>query len=546
MPDAPSSGFSVSGVLCGARHSKTDANDTTPKGGRMSTGNLLAAIVALILGVALGYAISRLLMKDRTARAAEEAERLVKDAEKQAETLKKEALLEAKDQNFKFKQEAETENKERRKEIQALETRLAEREASIDRRAESLDKREHQLSSQQGQIAKAEKDLEMLIAEERERLEDLAGMTADQARDELINRIRDDVTRDAAAIIRESETRAREEADKRARNIVGIAIQRVAADHTAESTVSVVHIPSDDMKGRIIGREGRNIRAFEQMTGINLIIDDTPEAVILSSFDPVRREIGRITLETLIADGRIHPARIEEMFNKAEQLVGQQIHEAGEQAAFDSGIHGLHPELIRTLGRLKFRTSYGQNVLKHSLEVSYLAGVMASELGVDVQLAKRAGLLHDLGKAIDHEVEGPHAVIGADLARRMNEPKAVIHAIEAHHADVEPNTVEAVLVQAGDAISAGRPGARRETLESYIKRLEKLEAVANSHKGVEKTYAMQAGREVRVMVKPEQISDADAVVLARDIAKQIEDELEYPGQIKVMVIRESRSVDYAK
>ena len=512
----------------------------------MSAGSVLFIVVALILGAALGYAISRLLTKDRSARASEDAERLVRDAEKQAETLRKEALLEAKDQNFKLRQEVEAETKDRRKEIQALEARMAEREASIDRRAESLDKREHQLSSQQGQIAKAEKDLEDLIAEERDRLERVAGMTADQARAELLNRVQDDVKRDAAAFIRESEARAREEADKRARNIVGIAIQRVAADHTAESTVSVVHIPSDDMKGRIIGREGRNIRAFEQMTGINLIIDDTPEAVILSSFDPVRREIGRITLETLIADGRIHPARIEEMFNKADVLVTQQVHEAGEQAAFDSGIIGLHPELIRTLGRLKFRTSYGQNVLKHSLEVSYLAGVMASELGVDVQLAKRAGLLHDLGKAIDHEIEGPHALIGADLARRMNEPPAVVHAIEAHHADVEPNTVEAVLVQAADAISAGRPGARRETLESYIKRLEKLEAVANSHKGVEKTYAMQAGREIRVMVKPEQISDADATILARDIAKQIEDELEYPGQIKVMVIRESRAIDYAK
>ncbi|HEY5541371.1 MAG TPA: ribonuclease Y [Coriobacteriia bacterium] len=510
------------------------------------TGTILGALVALIIGIALGYAVNRYLMKDRTARAADEAERLVRDAEKQAETLRKEALLEGKDEILRLRQEAEADNKERRKEIQTLESRMSEREASIDRRAESLDKREHQLSSQQGQLDKTQKELEDLIAEERDRLEHVAGMTADQAREELLNRVREDVSRDAAAIIRESETRAREEADKRARNIVGIAIQRVAADHTAESTVSVVHIPSDDMKGRIIGREGRNIRAFEQMTGINLIIDDTPEAVILSSFDPVRREIGRITLETLIADGRIHPARIEEMFAKAETLVTQQIHEAGEQAAFDSGIHGLHPELIRTLGRLKFRTSYGQNVLKHSLEVSYLAGVMASELGVDVQLAKRAGLLHDLGKAIDHEVEGPHALIGADLARRMNEPPAVVHAIEAHHGDIEPNTVEAVLVQAGDAISAGRPGARRETLESYIKRLEKLEAVANSHKGVEKTYAMQAGREIRVMVKPEQISDADATVLARDIAKQIEDELEYPGQIKVMVIRESRSIDYAK
>jgi len=512
----------------------------------MSASAVLLIFLALIIGAALGFAINRFLLKGRSARAAEDADRTVKDAEKQAETLKKEALLEAKDQIFKLKQDAETDNKERRKEIQALETRMSEREASIDRRAESLDKREHTLSSQQGQIAKAEKDLEDAIAEERERLEQIAGMTSEQARAELINRIQDDVKKEAAAIIREAETRAREEADKRARNIVGIAIQRVAADHTAESTVSVVHIPSDDMKGRIIGREGRNIRAFEAMTGINLIIDDTPEAVILSSFDPVRREIGRITLETCIADGRIHPARIEEMYNKAEALVSQQVHEAGEQAAFDSGIHGLHPEIIRTLGRLKFRTSYGQNVLKHSLEVSYLAGVMASELGVDVQLAKRAGLLHDLGKAIDHEIEGPHAVIGADLARRMNEPAAIVHAIEAHHADVEPNTVEAVLVQAADAISAGRPGARRETLESYIKRLEKLEAVANAHRGVERTYAMQAGREIRVMVKPEQISDADATVLAREIAKQIEDELEYPGQVKVMVIRESRAVDFAK
>ena len=512
----------------------------------MSAIAVVFIFVALVLGAALGYAVNRFLIKDRTTRAADEAERLVRDAEKQAETLKKEALLEAKDQIFKLKQDAETDNKDRRKEIQTLEGRLSEREASIDRRAESLDAREHQLSSTQDQIARREKDLEQMIEDERDRLESLAGMTADQARAELIDRIREDVSRDAAQIIREGESRAREEADKKARNIVGIAIQRVAADHTAESTVSVVHIPSDDMKGRIIGREGRNIRAFEQMTGINLIIDDTPEAVILSSFDPVRREIGRITLETLIADGRIHPARIEEMFNKAEQLVSQAVHEAGEQAAFDSGIHGLHPELIRTLGRLKYRTSYGQNVLKHSLEVSYLAGVMASELGVDVQLAKRAGLLHDLGKAIDHDVEGPHALIGSDLARRMNESKPIVHAIEAHHGDVEPATVEAVLVQAADAISAARPGARRETLESYIKRLEKLEAIANAHKGVEKTYAMQAGREIRVMVKPDQISDADSVVLARDIAKQIEDELEYPGQVRVMVIRESRAVDFAK
>jgi ribonuclease Y len=421
-----------------------------------------------------------------------------------------------------------------------------QREESLERRAEGLDNREHQLSSAQGQIEKQAKDLEAAIAEEKARLESLAGMTADEARAVLMKRIEEDVKHDAAAMIREVEARAREEADKKARNIVGIAIQRVAADHTAESTVSVVHIPSDDMKGRIIGREGRNIRAFEQMTGINLIIDDTPEAVILSSFDPVRREVGRITLESLLADGRIHPARIEEMFGKAEKIVEQQVHEAGEQAVFETQVHGLHAELVRTLGRLRFRTSYGQNVLKHSLEVAYLSGVMAAELGVDVKLAKRAGLLHDLGKAIDHEVEGPHALIGAELAKRLGEHKEVVHAIEAHHADLDPQTVEAVIVQAADAISASRPGARRETIESYIKRLEKLEELASAHKGVEKVYAMQAGREIRVMVKPDQLSDADSVVLARDIAKEIEDQMEYPGQIKVLVIRESRAIDYAK
>ncbi len=507
---------------------------------------LVLAIVAVVIGVALGFLVARFLVQGRDVRTREDAERIVQDAEKQAETLKKEALIEAKDQIFRMKQEAETEAKERRKELGTLENRLIQREESIDRRAESLDKRDHQLSSLQGQITKRETELSELIDQERERLESLAGMSSEQARELLLDRVRDDVKRDAAAIIREAETYAREEADKKARNIVGIAIQRVAADHTAESTVSVVHIPSDDMKGRIIGREGRNIRAFEQLTGINLIIDDTPEAVILSSFDPVRREIGRIALESLIADGRIHPARIEELFNKAETLVGQQIQEAGEQAAFDAGIHGLHSEIVRTLGRLKYRTSYGQNVLNHSLEVAHLAGVMAAELGVDVSLAKRAGLLHDLGKAIDHEVEGPHAIIGADLARRMNEPPAILHCIEAHHGDVEASTVEAVIVQAADAISAARPGARRETLDSYVKRLEKLESVAQAHDGVEKCYAMQAGREIRVMVKPDQLDDADSVLLARDIAKQIEDELEYPGQIKVMVIRESRAVDYAK
>ncbi|HEY5548092.1 MAG TPA: ribonuclease Y [Coriobacteriia bacterium] len=507
---------------------------------------VVVAIVAIGVGVLLGNVFRKNFGEKQLDNARDSAGHIVADAEKQAETLRKEAVIEAKDEVFRLRAEAETEAKERRKEITSLESRLLQREESIERRAESLDKREHQLSSTAGQVEKRAKDLEDAIAEEKAHLESLAGMSAEEAKQVLLKRVEDDVKHDAAAMIREVEARAREEADKKARNIVGIAIQRVAADHTAESTVSVVHIPSDDMKGRIIGREGRNIRAFEQMTGINLIIDDTPEAVILSSFDPVRREIGRITLESLLADGRIHPARIEEMFGKAEKIVEQQVHEAGEQAVFETQVHGVHAELVRTLGRLRFRTSYGQNVLKHSLEVSYLAGVMAAELGVDVKLAKRAGLLHDLGKAIDHEVEGPHALIGAELAKRLGEHKEIVHCIEAHHGDVEPSTVEAVLVQAADAISASRPGARRETIESYIKRLEKLEELASSHKGVEKVYAMQAGREIRVMVKPDAVSDTDSVVLARDIAKEIEDQMEYPGQIRVMVIRESRAVDYAK
>lgn len=508
--------------------------------------NAANVIGSLVLGVVIGFVLHRFFITDKVSRSREAAQRLIDDAEKAAETMKKEKLLEAKDDIFNMKAEANEDIKERRKELTTLENRLIQREESLERRADSLDKREHSLSSQVGQVAKREKDLETAIEEEKTRLESLAGLTSDEARTVLLDRVRQDVTHDAAAIIRETEAHAREEADRKARSIVSTAVQRVAADHTAEATVSVVHIPSDDLKGRIIGREGRNIRAFEQLTGINLIIDDTPEAVILSSFDPVRREIGRITLETLIADGRIHPARIEEMYNKATALVDQQIHEAGEAAVFETGVHGLHPDLVTTLGRLRYRTSYGQNVLQHSLEVSHLAGVMASELGADVTLAKRAGLLHDLGKAVSHEVEGPHAVIGADMARRLGESKDVVHCIEAHHADVEPTSVEAVLVQAADAISASRPGARRETLESYIKRLEKLESLAQAHAGVEKCFAMQAGREVRVMVKPEQISDADSVLLARDIAKEIETELQYPGQIKVMVIRESRAIEYAK
>ena len=507
---------------------------------------LVWLLVVLVIGIALGFVVTRFILNSRAKDAADNADRLIKDAEKQADSLRREALIEAKDAAYQIKTEADKEVNERRKEVKSLENRILQREESLDRRLESLDQREHQLSSLTGQLERKDRELDASLKEAADRLERVANMTADEARAELINRVRDDVTRESAAIIRDSELQTRNEADKRSREILSLAIQRVAADHTAEHTVSSVSIPSDDLKGRIIGREGRNIRTFEQITGINLIIDDTPETVVISSFDPVRREIGRITLENLIADGRIHPARIEEMFNKATELVNQQVLEAGDQAAFDTGIHDLHPELIKTLGRLKFRTSYGQNVLNHSLEVSYLTGVMASELGLDPVSAKRAGLLHDLGKAIDHEIEGSHAVIGADLARRFGESSEIVHAIEAHHNDVEPATVLAVLVQAADAVSAARPGARRETIENYIKRLEKLENIANSHKGVEKTYAMQAGREVRVMVEPGEISDAQAIVLAHDIAKQIEDEMEYPGQIKVLVIRESRSVDYAK
>jgi ribonuclease Y len=509
------------------------------------TGAILA-IVALIIGGVIGFVLARFVLSANTKSAIANAERTLKDAERQAEALKREVLVEAKDAALQIKSDADKDANERRKEIKTLENRLLQREETIDKRVEALDAREHQLSSMGGQLERKQKDLNIALESAQTDLERIAHMSTDDARKELLDRVRDDVVRDAAAIIRDSETNARNEAEKKSREILSLAIQRVAADHAAEHTVSSVSIPSDDLKGRIIGREGRNIRTFEQITGVNLIIDDTPEVVVISCFDPVRREIGRITLENLIIDGRIHPARIEETFNKATQLVMQQVQEAGDSAAFDSGIHDLHPELIKTLGRLKFRTSYGQNVLNHSLEVAYLAGVMAAELGLDPVPAKRAGLLHDLGKAIDHEVDGSHAVIGADLARRFGESSDIVHAIEAHHNDVEPSTVIAVLVQAADAISAARPGARRETIESYIKRLEKLESIANAHKGVEKTYAMQAGREVRVMVEPEVISDAEAVVMAHDIAKQIEDEMEYPGQIKVLVIRESRSVDYAK
>ncbi len=517
----------------------------------------LFIVIGVVVGLALGFVVARFFAQSSTKKAADEAasltkkaaqeaESLVANAKKQAETMRREADIEAKDQALKYKQEIDEENKERMREVRVAENRVAQRKESLDRRVESLDAREHQLSSMQGQIERRERDLSAAEIEMGHKLERVAGMTPQEAKEELLDSLRDEVTHESAAIIRDAELRTKAEADKKARMILSLAIQRVAADHSAENTVSTIHIPSDDLKGRIIGREGRNIRSFEQLTGTNLIIDDTPECVTISCFDPVRREIGRVTMENLVSDGRIHPARIEEMYGKAVSFVNQRVQEAGEQAAFDTGIHDLHPELVRTLGRLRYRTSYGQNVLNHSLEVAYLSGVMASELGLDPVPAKRAGLLHDLGKAVDHEIEGSHAVIGADLARRFGERPEIVHAIEAHHADVDPNTVLDVLIQAADAVSAARPGARKETLDAYIKRLEKLEEIANSYDGVERTYAIQAGREVRVMVQPEVVDEARSIVLAHDIAHRIESEMQYPGQVKVVVIRESRAVDYAK
>ncbi|MCL4498747.1 MAG: ribonuclease Y [Chloroflexi bacterium] len=512
----------------------------------MGALTILVAVVVAVIGVLVGYLFRRFVAESRTASAEEAAKRIIGDAQKQAETLKKEALVEAKDEIFGLRSEVERENREQRNEFQRIERRLTQKEESLEAKTATIEKKEHQLSSREGQVNKRESEVEELYERQKQLLEQLAGMSGDEAKDILFRRIEAETKHEAAMMIRDIESKAKEEAEKKARDVISLAIQRCAADHVAETTVSVIPLPSDEMKGRIIGREGRNIRAFENLTGINLIIDDTPEAVILSSFDPVRREIARLTLERLIVDGRIHPARIEEMFEKAREEVDRHIREVGEQATFETDVHGLHHELMRVLGRLKYRTSYGQNVLQHSLEVSHLAGMMAAELGADVKLAKRAGLLHDIGKAVDHEVEGSHATIGSELARRFQEIPNVCHIIAAHHNDVDPQSVEAVLVQAADAVSGARPGARRETLESYIKRLERLEGIAESYDGVEKTYAMQAGREIRIMVKPEDIDDAKAAVLARDIAKRIESELEYPGQIKVTVIREHRAVEYAK
>ena len=507
---------------------------------------IIAAVVAIVVGFLIGYFLMQKVLKERNDATALEAQNALADAQREAESMKREALVEAKDEVLKMKQDAERESKERMKAVRSSENHLNQREQSLDKRTEVLDHREHQISSLQGQVDRRAKDVERAEAEVATRLEEVAGLTAEEAKTELLDGLKEECVHESASIIRDSEARTRAEADKKAREILSVAIQRLAADHTSQITVSTIHIPSDDLKGRIIGREGRNIRSFEQITGTNLIIDDTPECVTVSTHDPVRREIASVTMQNLISDGRIHPARIEEMFHKAEKYVNQQIKEAASQATFDTGIHDLNPELEKILGRLRYRTSYGQNVLNHSLEVAYLCGMMASELGLDPVPAKRAGLLHDIGKAVDHEIEGSHAVIGADLARRYGEEPMIVHAIEAHHNDVEPNSVIDVLVQAADAVSAARPGARKENIESYIKRLEKLEEIANSYPGVERTHAIQAGREVRVIVSPEKVDEAHSTVLAHDIAHQIQSETKYPGQVKVVVIRETRAVDFAK
>lgn len=515
------------------------------------TGTQIIILVLAFVAVGaaafiIGYLTRKKIAEGKLQSAEEQASRIITEAEKEAETKKKESVIEAKEEVHKLRTEYEKEVRERRSELQRMERRLIQREEILDKKVDSLEAREQNLNKKQQEVQKLQDEVSGLYKKQIEELERIASLTTEEAREMLLEDVKKEVKHEAAVMVKEIETKAREEGEKKAREIIACSIQRCAADHVAETTVSVVSLPNDEMKGRIIGREGRNIRTLETLTGIDLIIDDTPEAVILSSFDPIRREVARIALEKLIADGRIHPARIEEMVEKAKKEVDTEIREQGEQATFDTGVHGLHAELIKILGRLKFRTSYGQNVLKHSMEVSFLAGLMASELGADVAVAKRAGLLHDIGKAVDHEVEGPHALIGADILKRYNEAPAIIHCVASHHEDIEPQTVEAILVQAADAISSARPGARRETLETYIKRLEKLEEIANSFEGVEKSFAIQAGREIRIMVKPEQVSDADSILMARDIVKKVESELEYPGQIKVNVIREVRAIEYAK
>jgi ribonuclease Y len=506
---------------------------------------IIAGIVIAVIILAQFYTIKNKL-SDIKSKTIEESNKLREESKKEAESKRKEIILEAKEEAHRLRNDVERESRDRRNEVQRLERRIIQREESLDKKNDMLEKRENALDRKQQEIGKMQSGIEDLYKKQNEELQRLSGLSSEDAKEILLEKVRKEIKHESAVMIKEIEAKAKEEADKKAREIITCAIQRCAADHVAETTVHVVTLPNDEMKGRIIGREGRNIRTLETLTGVDLIIDDTPEAVILSGFDPIRREIARIALEKLIIDGRIHPARIEEMVEKAKKELESDIKEEGEQASFETGVHGLHLEIIKLLGRLKYRTSYGQNVLKHSIEVSYLAGLMASEIGMDPTIAKRAGLLHDIGKAVDHEVEGPHAIIGADVAKKYHESPLIVNAIAAHHGDVEFQSLEAILVQAADAISAARPGARRETLEAYIKRLEKLEEIANTCEGVEKSYAIQAGRELRIMVKPEDIDDAGAVEMARNVVKRVEEELEYPGQIKVNVIRETRAVEYAK
>ena len=517
----------------------------------MPDGIMIAVTVVLVIaGVIISHFVTvsnlRKNAESKIGNAESKAREIIDDAVKTAEAKKKESLLEIKEESIKNKNELEKETKERRAELQRYEKRVLSKEETLDKKADAIEKREAGFAAKEEQLRQRETKVDELSKQRVQELERISGLTSEQAKEYLLKTVEEDVKHDTAKMVKELEAQAKGEADKKAKEYVVTAIQRCAADHVAETTISVVQLPSDEMKGRIIGREGRNIRTLETMTGVELIIDDTPEAVVLSGFDPIRREVARIALEKLIVDGRIHPARIEEMVEKAQKEVETMIREEGEAAALEVGVHGIHPELIKLLGRMKFRTSYGQNALKHSMEVSQLAGLLAGEIGLDVRVAKRAGLLHDIGKSIDHDVEGSHIQIGVDLCRKYKESAVVINAVEAHHGDVEPETLIACVVQAADTISAARPGARRETLETYTNRLKQLEDITNQFNGVDKSFAIQAGREIRVMVVPEQVSDADMVLMARDIAKQIEFELEYPGQIKVNVIRESRVTDYAK
>lgn len=507
---------------------------------------IVAAVVAAVIAWPCAINYHKKVVDAKIGDAEERAREIIDEALKTAETKKREAMLEAKEESMRTRNELEKETKERRAELQRYERRVLSKEETLDKKTEAIERREAGFAARETQLEKRRAEVEELSAKRLQELERISGLTSEQAKEYLLKTVEDDVKHETAKLVKELESRAKEEANKKAKDYIVAAIQKCAADHVAETTISVVQLPNDEMKGRIIGREGRNIRTLETMTGVDLIIDDTPEAVILSGFDPIRREVARIALEKLIVDGRIHPARIEEMVEKAQKEVDLMIREEGEAATLEVGVHGIHPELVRLLGRMKFRSSYGQNALKHSIEVAHLSGLLAGEIGADVRVAKRAGLLHDIGKSIDHEMEGSHIQIGVDLCKKYKESATVINAVESHHGDVEPTSLISCIVQAADTISAARPGARRETLETYTNRLKQLEDIANSFKGVEKSFAIQAGREVRVMVVPEQISDSDMVLLARDLSKQIEAELEYPGQIKVNVIRESRVIDYAK